>query len=128
VTVRLNVTLTRDVNYLVLEDWLPAGFEPIDSSLLTTDVFASSPRLGCAYPGEPYWCWASWYFDHSELRDIGFQLYAEYLPRGAYVFSYQARVVSDGEFQAIPTQAYAFYQPETYGRSDGAVITVQPRR
>jgi alpha-2-macroglobulin len=124
VTVRLNVTLTEDVNYFVLEDWLPAGFEPIDSRLLTTGNTGSAPALNCLYPGKTYWCYAAWYFDHTELRDTGLQLYAEYLPRGAYVFSYQARVVTPGTFQVIPAQAYAFYQPEIYGRSTGMQVLI----
>jgi alpha-2-macroglobulin len=123
VTVRLNVTLTNDMNYFVLEDWLPAGLEPVDAGLLTSGN-ASSPQLTCVNPGDPYWCYASWYFDHTELRDTGLHLYAEYLPRGAYVFSYEARVVMAGDFQVIPAQAFAFYQPEIYGRSAGMVMHI----
>lgn len=72
-----------------------------------------------------HWCYASWYFDRTELRDTGLHLYAEYLPRGAYIFSYEARVVMPGDFQVIPAQVFAFYQPEIYGRSSGMQVHIR---
>ena len=121
VQVRLNITLDQDTHYFVLEDVLPAGLEVLDTNLLTTSRQVDSPRLGD--DSDKYWWWW-WYVDQVEMRDTGAVLYADYLPRGSYTFTYTVQATQTGTFQAIPAQGYAFYTPEVFGRSDGAVFTV----
>ncbi len=122
ITVRVTMTLPEDIYYFVLEDPLPAGTEPIDTSLLTTSRLNDSPQLQPTY--NPYWYWGWWYFDHTEMRDEQVNLYADFLPRGTYVYTYEVRATVPGEFQTMPSHAYAFYFPEVFGRGAGSLFTI----
>ncbi|MCB9438095.1 MAG: Ig-like domain-containing protein [Anaerolineales bacterium] len=122
ITVKLTFTLTEDMYYFVLEDPYPAGTEAVNSRLLTT-ASDGRPQLN-RFSDEWRWWWGWWWYDRTELRDEQANLYADYLPRGTYVFSYQVNATVPGEFQTRPAQGYAFYFPEVFGRSDGALFTV----
>ncbi len=127
ITVRLTLNLPQDIYYFVLEDPIPAGTEGVDTSLLTTSVEAQGPDLRSQWDRyNPYWYWGWWWFDHTEMRDEQVNLYADFLPRGTYVYTYQVRASIVGEFQTMPSHAYAFYFPEVFGRTDGVLFTVQP--
>ncbi len=127
ITVRLTITLPEDIYYFVLEDPIPAGTEGVDTSLLTTSRLIEGPQLERQRQGnyDPYWYWGWWWFDHTEMRDEQVNLYADFLPRGTYVYTYQIRASLAGEFQTMPAHAYAFYFPEVFGRTAGTLFTVQ---
>ena len=124
ITVRVTITAHQDINYFVLEDPIPAGTEAVDTSLLTTSGALQPPDLRPTY--DPAWWWGWWYFDHTEMRDEQVNLYADWLPRGTYVYTYQVRATVPGAFQTVPSHAYAFYFPEVFGRSAGELFTVRP--
>jgi len=124
ITVRVTITAHQDITYFVLEDPIPAGTEPVDTSLLTTSGALQPPDLRPTY--DPAWWWGWWFFDHTEMRDEQVNLYADWLPRGTYVYTYQVRATVPGEFQTLPSHAYAFYFPEVFGRSAGTLFTVRP--
>jgi alpha-2-macroglobulin len=132
VRVELAITAPNDLYYLRLEDGLPAGFEAIDPALATTSQLAEEPRTenqevagagGFSVLGSWFSWWWPWY-SRSELRDEKVVLFADYLPRGAYLYSYTARATLPGEWRAIPAVAVESYFPEVYGRSDGALLRV----
>ncbi len=125
ITVRVTMTLPQDIYYFVLEDPIPSGTEPVDTSLLTTSQLNQAPTIRPAY--DPYWYWGWWLFDRTELHDDGANLYADFLPRGTYVYTYQIRATVPGEFQTMPSHAYAFYFPEVFGRGAGTLFTITPQ-
>ncbi|PJF43729.1 MAG: hypothetical protein CUN55_07595 [Phototrophicales bacterium] len=127
ITVQLTITLTEDIYYFVLEDPIPAGTEPLDTGLLTTSQQTQGPTLQPRYEDEWRWYWGWWYFDHTEMRDEQVNLYADYLPRGSYTYSYQIKATIPGEFQTMPSEGYAFYFPEVFGRTNGVLFTVENR-
>jgi len=107
-------------------DPLPAGGEAIDPTLATTAIATNAgPTLQPAPDATtPYfWWWWRWY-DRVELRDEKVALFADYLPRGAYLFSYTFRAVQPGEYRVIPTIAQESFFPEVFGRSDGQLFTI----
>ncbi len=122
ITVRVTITLPQDVYYFVLEDPIPAGTEPIDTSLLTTSQATEPPTLELSH--SPRWYWGWWFFDRSEMRDEQVNLYADFLPAGTYVYSYKVRASFPGQYQTMPSHAYAFYFPEVFGRGAGVLFTV----
>ena len=125
ITVRVTMTLTQDVYYFVLEDPIPAGTEGVNTSLLTTSQEVEGPNLQSQYRRyNPYWYWGWWWFDRTEMRDEQVNLYADFLPRGTYVYTYQLQATTPGEFQTMPSHAYAFYMPEVFGRTDGSLFTI----
>ena len=122
-TVQVKITLVapHDLHYLVVEDPLPAGCEGIDRSLKTSSVVGEQPSLERV---EEYGGWGWWWFSHTDLRDEKVVLFATYLPRGTYEYTYQIRASLPGRFLVMPTTAYEMYFPEVWGRSDGGVFTV----
>jgi hypothetical protein len=123
--VKLTIIAPNDLHYVVVEDPFPAGAEGVDQSLKTTSVVGEAPELQRTDQRNP---WGSdygwWWFSHTELRDEKAVLFATYLPRGTYEYTYLIRASLPGEYRVIPTTAYQMYFPETFGRSDGGVFTV----
>jgi uncharacterized protein YfaS (alpha-2-macroglobulin family) len=145
IRVELEIVAPNDLYYVQLEDPLPAGAEAIDTGLATTSLLAADPRLqrpssgpimtegpvaaprpGGVVGGGPvdiYWGWWHWY-SRSELRDQKVALFADYLSRGSYLYSYTMRATLPGEFHVIPTTASELYFPEVYGRGDGQLLKI----
>jgi len=71
----------------------------------------------------PFYWWWNWY-SRSELRDEKVVLFADYLPKGAYEYSYTIRATLPGDYHVIPTVAQEFYFPEVFGRSDGRLLSI----
>ncbi len=129
ILVKLTIIAPTDLYYVVVEDPLPAGCEGIDTSLKTTSVVGQSPELhNLSLEQQDYWYryygWGWWWFSHTEMRDEKVVLFAEYLPRGTYEYTYMMRASVPGAFQVMPSNAYQMYFPEVFGRSDGAMFTV----
>jgi uncharacterized protein YfaS (alpha-2-macroglobulin family) len=134
IRVDLTIIAPNDLYYVVVEDPLPAGAEAIDTGLATTSLLAMDPtlsRTSSTYLGEEvgfynrplYWWWWNWY-SRSELRDEKVVLFADYLPKGTYEYSYTMRATLPGDFHVIPTVASEFYFPEVFGRSDGRLLSI----
>ncbi len=131
IQVKLTLIAPTDLYYVVVEDPLPAGFEGVDLSLKTTSVVGQPPELrNLTAEEENRWYrrvgWGWWWFSHSEMRDEKVVLFAQYLPRGTYEYTYLMRASVPGQFLVMPTTAYQMYFPEVFGRSDGGRFTVQP--
>ena len=60
----------------------------------------------------------------TELRDQKHALLADYVPRGAYLYSYTMRATQAGDYHVIPTTASELYFPEVYGRADGMLLRI----
>jgi hypothetical protein len=128
VRVRLTIVAPHDLTYVVVEDPLPAGAEPIDPTLATTSLVEQQPALfreaGSGYGREFYRWWWSWY-SRSEMRDDKVVLFADYLPAGTYEYTYTFRATQPGEYHVIPTNAREFYFPEVFGRGAGRLFTIR---
>ncbi len=120
IRVKLTIIAPNDLHYLVVEDPLPAGCEALDTSLKTTSAAYQGPELTRQDGRPPYW----WYFTQTELRDEKVALFATYLGKGTYEYSYLIRASVPGRFLTMPSHAYEMYFPEVFGRSDGGVFTV----
>jgi uncharacterized protein YfaS (alpha-2-macroglobulin family) len=120
VQVQITLQVPQSLVYLTVEDMLPAGLEPLNTSLRTVTAAAQDPALQDATLPRPYW----WYFNQTSILDDRVALFATDLPSGTYVYTYLARAGSIGAFQAAPTVAYQTYAPEVFGRSSGAIFTV----
>lgn len=135
VQVKLTLIAPNDLNYLILEDPLPAGFEAVDTTLKTSSAAATGPefqkQLSSAQPQpvsendydrfyKPYWT----YWAHSEIRDDRVAMFATHLGRGTYEYTYLMRASVSGQFRALPARAWEMYFPEVFGRSAGNLFTV----
>lgn len=130
VKVKLTAVALQDLHYVVVEDPLPSGLEAVDTRLKTTSRVAQEETGGRRVDEkgqgkeDPPW-WKYDYFQHVEPRDDRVALFATYLPKGTYEYSYLARATSAGEFQALPARGYEMYFPEVWGRSEGDRLTIK---
>ena len=133
--VRVTVTVLAPADRLFarVEDFLPAGLEPIDPQLNIV-----SPRLREQLEAERveallgaapayYAPWYRWYYnpwDQVELRDDRLVLRASRLPRGVHEYVYYARATTPGDFFVAPAHAEEAFFPEVFGRSDSGRFSV----
>ncbi|GEM_PF-3313826 len=127
VVVRLTLYVAQDIHYFRLQDVLPAGLEPLDTSLLTTTQQAEEPRLKSLNKQNPYWYWGYQYWGRTKIYDDGISLQARYLPRGVYTYTYQTRAISVGTFNVPPAVGLVEQQSEIFGRSKAGYFVIHPQ-
>ncbi|MDP2663018.1 MAG: Ig-like domain-containing protein [Dehalococcoidia bacterium] len=129
VQVRVTVVAPSDLHYVVVEDYLPAGLEPVDTSLKTTSqatqLLLAQIRQALQPQKTQRWFYSN-PFEHVEMRDNRVALFGAFLPKGVSQYVYLARATTPGEFRVMPAMASETYFPEVWGRTDGAVFTVKP--
>ena len=124
IQVKVTIIAPNDLYYVVIEDPIPAGTEPVDTGLLTTSVVGQAPTLDYADPF--YYGWGWWWFSNTDIRDEKVVLSASYLPKGTYEYTYTIHASLAGSYNVIPTQGFEFYFPEVSGRGDGLLFTIEP--
>ncbi len=132
--VRIDVYLSLPAarHFVVVDDPVPGGLEPVDRELATAStVDADATEFHAA--GGSFWFnysdWSEyglqlWSFYHRELRAESARFYADYLPAGRYHLSYGAQAMAEGDFSASPTKAEEMYDPDVYGKSLPARVAV----
>lgn len=137
--VRVTVTVVADADrkFVAVEDFLPAGLEPIDSQLAVvpddvrrqleeerTQAVLGEDAEGGAFAPWYRWYWSPW--DETNVRDDRFTMFATDLPRGVHEYVYYARATTPGDFFVAPAHAEEGPFPEVFGRSDSGRFRVVP--
>jgi uncharacterized protein YfaS (alpha-2-macroglobulin family) len=117
VKVELEVTLPRSGSFIILEDLLPGGFEALNESLSIT-----SHELTAW--GEPRFTWTDHGYNHKEVRADRVSFFFTELEEGNHTITYLARTNHEGEFIAMPAQAWAMYDNTLWGRSSSTIIKI----
>ncbi len=120
---KLTIIAPEDRHFVLVEEFLPAGFESINFNLETEDQNLKS-EINQERDKNYWWQNNTWRFYHREFRDDRISLFADYLPAGIYNFEFLVRVTSAGEFHHLPAQAYEMYFPENFGRTNGRIIKI----
>ena len=133
VRVDLYLSLPAARNFVVVDDPVPGGLEPVNRDLATASaVDADKGEFRAA--GGSFWFmrddwrdygYSHWSFYHRELRHEAARFYSEYLPAGNYHLSYVAQAIAPGEFTVLPLQAEEMYDPDVFGRGVPAVLKVE---
>ena len=132
VRVDLFVSLPAARNFVVVDDPVPGGLEPVNRDLATASV-VDADEAGGQYAGSSWWHrhsdwhaygYSYWSFYHKELRHHSARFYSEYLPAGNYHLSYVAQAIAPGEFNVMPTRAEEMYDPDVYGLGKPAILKV----
>ena len=135
IRVKLTVIAPADRKYAIVDDMLPAGFEPVDPRLRTVDpklkaqLEAERAQAAAGKRGDYYAPWLRWYYSpwqHVDTRDDRVTLYADQLPKGVYEYIYYVRATSAGDFFVAPAHAEEAYFPDVFGRSDSGRFVVEP--
>ena len=135
VRVKVTVVTTQQRNYVLVRDYLPAGLEPIDTELDSTDpaliAQLEHDRLQLVDDGgyvPQYWApWYRWYYSpwkQVDLRDDRVELRTDTLPAGVHEYIYYARATAPGTFFVAPPHAEEGLFPEVFGRGDSGRFTV----
>ncbi len=125
VRVDLLVSLPTARHFVVVEDPVPGGLEPVSRDLATAstvDAAAAEPPVDGMWIG---YAASRWSFHHQELRHDAARFYSDYLPAGNYRLSYTAQAIAAGEFAATPPRAHELYDPDVYGTGAALELTVE---
>jgi hypothetical protein len=124
VRVDLFVSLPAARNFVVVDDAVPGGLEPVNRDLATASTVDADK--GAFKHAEGSWWfrysdWSSygvsrWSFYHQELRHNAARFYSDYLPAGNYHLSYTAQAIAPGDFVVMPVHAEEMYDPDVYGK------------
>ncbi|MCP5464911.1 MAG: hypothetical protein H7A33_07800 [Deltaproteobacteria bacterium] len=114
--VRLNIFANNDSEYLVLEDPLAAGLEPLNIRLNNTRQRLGENRQDTS---------ASYLLSHREMHDDKVVLYFDRLPRGFWSFDYHVMVTNEGRYGVPHSQILEMYQPSVFGQSVAYEVQVQ---
>lgn len=125
VFIRLTVIAPRDISYFVLHDPLPAGLIADDPSLISTTISGLSVNRTLPIR-DIRWFFGTNAFSRSVYTDNHVQFYANALPAGTHVVTYEARASVAGKFQVMPTHAFAAMMPDIFGRGAGRLLSVTP--
>jgi uncharacterized protein YfaS (alpha-2-macroglobulin family) len=109
VRVRLTVEFPDDAWYVVVEDPLPAGTEPVEDAqgLIAPDPGGGAgPRsLGVVHEGKAVFLTTS-------------------LPGGTYEYTYLVRATTPGQYRVMPAEVKASQDPTIWGRSGSVALTI----
>ncbi|MDM1407300.1 alpha-2-macroglobulin family protein [Myroides sp. DF42-4-2] len=104
VTVRLEISVDRDMDYVHLKDMRASGFEPMNV------------RSGYKRNGE--------FGYYEETRDAATNFFITHLRKGTYVFEYDLRANNAGYFSNGITTLQSVYAPEMNATSEGADVKI----
>lgn len=107
---RITAAGAKDWQYLVVDDPIPAGCEPV-----------SRPELFELEKPDPWWIGAQ-----REYRDDRVVTFLEDFTLGRYDFGYLLRVVTPGVFRAMPAKIEPMYVPGVSASSTAQAVTVGP--
>ncbi|MCC6337564.1 MAG: alpha-2-macroglobulin [Myxococcales bacterium] len=144
VRIRVRVATNQERHWAAFEVPLPAGLEPVDTSLATTAKLTRAPdeeERDVGYEDEGYedgyegsaeggdfddpWRYSFWTpFNHTEMRDSRVVVFADHLPPGVHVTSFVARATTPGTYILKPAKGELMYEPEVWGRSEGGSFEV----
>jgi hypothetical protein len=123
---QLSITVQKDVYNLIVEDFIPAGAEIVNTRLQTSQLGMPQFSASELNPLDIFsdgWGW--WFFSSPVIYDDHIRWAAGYLPAGTYILTYRLQPLQAGDFRVMPAHAYAFYFPEIEGRSSGEVFTIK---
>jgi len=106
VTVRIELRVDRDMEYVHLKDMRAACFEPINV------------LSGYRYQG------GLGYYEST--RDVATNFFFDHLRKGTYVFEYPVFVAQAGDFSNGISTIQCMYAPEFSSHSEGIRVQVQP--
>lgn len=133
VRVDIYLSLPAARNFVVVDDKVPGGLEPINRDLATSsEVDAQQAEMAVA--GGSWWFqhddWREfsaslWSFYHRELKHDAVRFYSDYLPPGNYHLVYVAQAIAAGEFVRPAVHAEEMYDPDVYGNGKAGVLIVE---
>ncbi len=117
VRVELTVRFPEGTRFIVVEDRVPSGLEPLNERLNATTHDGS-------WFGVSTYSWHELGYNYKEIRDGRVTFFVTSLDGYTTTFEYMARATHSGTFTALPAEAWAMYEPEVWGRSGSDELRV----
>ena len=132
VKVDLFVSVPTVRHFVVVNDPVPGGLEPVNTDLATSSIIDADKGKFKAAEGSWWYTFSNWSyygryfwsFYHKELRHDSARFYADYLPAGNYHLSYTAQAIAEGKFTVMPVHVEEMYDPDVYGKGLPATLNV----
>jgi len=105
VTVRIEIRVDRDMEYVHLKDMRASCFEPVDY------LSGYRYKAGLGY--------------YQGIKDASMNFFIDYLRKGTYVFEYELIVAQKGDFSNGITTIQCMYAPEFTSHSEGVRVKVK---
>ena len=105
VTVRLEISIDRDMEFVHIKDMRASGFEPVN--------VLSGYR------------WKEGFGYYESTRDLATHFFADFMRKGTYVFEYDVRANTAGNFSNGITQMQNMYAPELSAHSEGVRVEIR---
>lgn len=118
VKVRLRVSTKETRHYVALDDKLPAGLEPLNSNLKTTESVEMGKLSMEAQKGMSV-------LSYQEIRDSRVAFYVDEMIPGEYEFVYVARATTPGKFLRPAGRVEAMYEPDVSGTTGMNFVKVK---
>jgi uncharacterized protein YfaS (alpha-2-macroglobulin family) len=118
VRVHLLVKTNSNLHYCVVDDKLPAGLEPVNMNLATTESIEQGQLTEKIQRGLSV-------LSYHEIRDHRVAFYTDELLANEYEFTYLARATTPGKFLRPSARGEAMYQPDINGTTDIDYVTVK---
>ena len=110
--ITLTITSSAVRNFVAAEDFIPAGFELVNSSLATESTEGIEEKEPSA-------------FTRSEQYDDRIVAFADYLPSGTHTFSYVVSARVRGTFAYPAAWVSQMYEPEVFGRNATTNVVIE---
>jgi uncharacterized protein YfaS (alpha-2-macroglobulin family) len=130
-TMRIVFYSSQDRTYLALRAPFPSGAEPIDGSLLTSQIVKpaagsqDNQDQGTAENGDGGYAGDYGEFGYTtHIYDDEVRFYFDSLDRGKHEVTFLFRTTTPGVYPTPPTRAELMYQPEVFGRTGGTVYRI----
>jgi uncharacterized protein YfaS (alpha-2-macroglobulin family) len=109
ILVVLELEAAQDADYILVEDPLPAGAQPIeqDRGYAVPGVRLQQPRM------------------HREFHDSHTAFFISHLRRGKRILAYLIRATLPGSYNIMPARILPMYDPQFAGNSRNAVLTIE---
>ncbi|MGH1543293.1 MAG: alpha-2-macroglobulin family protein [Arenicella sp.] len=124
VRVDLYLSLPTARNFVVVDDSVPGGLEPVNRDLANASLVDAEQGKFKAADGAWWFKFRDWHgygfsrwsFHHQELLHNAARFYSDYLPAGNYHLSYTAQAVATGTFTVNPVHAQEMYDDDIFGK------------
>jgi alpha-2-macroglobulin len=132
-TMRIVFYSAKDRTYLALRAPMPSGAEPIDGSLLTSQIVKppsssqgsqDNSGNGDENSDQGYTGDYGEFGYTTHIYDDEVRFYFDTLDRGKHEVSFLFRTTTPGVYPTPPTQAELMYQPEVFGRTGGVTYRI----
>jgi uncharacterized protein YfaS (alpha-2-macroglobulin family) len=143
----LTITIPEEYSAVSVEDFIPAGFEivntrlateevPIDDDIAVGESIEEYPPYYDEYADASFQDFGTGVIDplstllpfpevHSEYRDDRVFAFADRVHPGVYTLTYYVRALVPGTFTHLPATVSEMYQPEIFGRTGGGTFEVE---